>query len=184
MILVPKVLLVAVVACAAVILSPTVRAQTEGEAADADGVQVVRRIEGAFDIAVAVQPSQPLVGPVHFVVTVLEAGTASPVDRATIKITVTSPGGDALEVRAVGTPQSLGEYRANLTLGSSGEWTLTVELEREGMGSATIEVPLVIGEWPLPAGNAGTLVWFFILVVLAGGALYVWRRSRSLTARG
>ena len=184
MFLATRITLAALVALAVAILSPPARAQTEGEGTAADKLQVLHRVQGAFDVAVAVQPGEPVVGPVHIVVTVLDVETRLPVDRAAVVITATSPGGDAIEVRGVSTPQSRGEYRANLSFKSAGEWVLTVDLEREGMGSATVDAPLVVGGRPLPAGRVGTLVWFLVLAALFGGALYVWRRSRAATAGG
>jgi hypothetical protein len=164
-------------------LASAVQAQTGSEGVADEGLELVHRVEGPFDIAIAVLPADTVVGQLHLVVTVLDAETSSPVDGAVIKIVARSPDGDALEVRAVSAPPAVEEYHANLTLGSAGRWTLAVELEREGMGAVALETPLVVGEPALSAGRLGTLVWLVVIAAFFGGGLHLWRRSRAITSR-
>ena len=60
-----------------------------------------------------------------------------------------------------------------------------IQVRSERLGEATVEVPLKIEEQRITPGSSGTWVFLGLLVVLAGGATYVWysaRRQRRAAA--
>jgi hypothetical protein len=74
-------------------------------------------------------------------------------------------------------------YDANLALEPGGQWTVSVEVSKDGMGSASHEVSLTVADLPLSAGLAGTLLWLSTTAVLITGGMYLWRRSRAALSR-
>ena len=155
--------------------SPWGHALAHGEA-----LEIFRGREGPFEIVVSVQPNPPLVGTLHFSVTPINPESGTLLLNTEITIIANDPEGKpAYQVRAVNSPLSVELYDANMTVETPGDWTISVEVSREAQGTATFNFPLHIGEQALPPANIGTLVWLTVLVVLAGGATYVWYRSRQ-----
>ena len=155
-------------------VSNAVSAQGEGEGAR----ELFRETVEQFELALSVEPAEVVAGVVHLAVTVLVAGELTPVVGAAVNIVATASDGSALQSRAVSEPARPGIYDANLSIEPGGLWTVTVDVSKDGLGSARHEVSLVVGDLPLSAGLAGTLLWFLMTVALVGGAMYLWRRSR------
>ena len=176
-----RVLTVTLVAAVAALLASGVYAHDELPVEDS--LEIFRRVEGPFEIAITVQPGETVVGPVHLVVAVLDAETSAPVDGAVITIVASDPDGEPMgQVRALNTPEAIEEYHANLDLEFSGVWTLAVEIKKEGMSGVAFQAAFFVAERPLPPGQAGTLLWLAVFAALIGGVLYLWRRSRAITA--
>lgn len=151
--------------------------------AHGDATEIFRGTEGAYELVLAVQPEETVVGTIHITITPFDAATSMLVDSAEIVIVAHDPeGAPTYQARAINTPASPEYYDANITFESDGEWTLMVSVDHATLGKATFSVPLGVGELPVPAGSGGAVVWLFVLVVLAGGATYVWRTSRRRTA--
>ena len=169
--------LIALVVALAAILSVTntVSAQGEGE-----GVrELFRETVEPFELALSVEPAEVVAGFIHLSVTVLVAGESTPVVGAVVNIVGTASDGSALQSRAVSEPTRPGIYDANLSMEPGGLWTVTVEVSKDGLGTATHEVSLTVGNLPLSAGLVGTLLWFLTTAALLGGGIYLWRRSRT-----
>jgi hypothetical protein len=169
--------LIALVVALAAILSVTntVSAQGEGEGAR----ELFRETVEPFELALSVEPAEVVAGFIHLSVTVLVAGESTPVVGAVVNIVGTASDGSALQSRAVSEPSRPGIYDANLSMEPGGLWTVTVEVSKDGLGTATHEVSLTVGNLPLSAGLVGTLLWFLTTAALLGGGIYLWRRSRT-----
>jgi|GEM_PF-1670426 hypothetical protein len=169
--------LIALVVALAAILSVTntVSAQGEGEGAR----ELFRETVEPFELALSVEPAEVVAGFIHLSVTVLVAGESTPVVGAVVNIVGTASDGSALQSRAVSEPTRPGIYDANLSMEPGGLWTVTVEVSKDGLGTATHEVSLTVGNLPLSAGLVGTLLWFLTTAALLGGGIYLWRRSRT-----
>lgn len=148
--------------------------------AHSDATEIFRATEGAYELVLAVQPEETVVGTTHITITPFDATISAPVDRAEIVIVAHNPdGAPTYQVRAVNTPASAEYYDANITFESPGDWTLMVSVDHTSLGKASFSVPLRVGELPVAAGGlASTIVWLFVLATLAGGATYVWRTTR------
>jgi hypothetical protein len=169
--------LTALVMALAAILSfaNVVSAQDEGEGAR----ELFRETVEPFELALSVEPAEVVAGFIHLSVTVLVAGESTPVASAVVNVIGTDSQGAALQSRAVSEPSRPGIYDANLSMEPGGLWTVTVEVSKDGLGSASHEVSLVVGNLPLSAGWAGTFLWFLTTAALVGGGIYLWRRSRG-----
>jgi len=169
--------LIALIVALAAILSVAngISAQVEGEG----DRELFRETVEPFELALHVQPAEVVAGVVHLSVTVLVAGESTPVVGAVVNIVATASDGSALQSRAVSEPTRPGIYDANLSMEPGGLWTVTVDVSKDGLGSASHEVSLVVGNLPLSAGLAGTLLWFLTTAALVGWGIYLWRRSRT-----
>ena len=151
---------------------------------DEDGArELFHETSGTFDIRLQVEPAEVVAGVVHFVLTVLVAGDSAPVDGAIVNIVATDPEGSAVQSRAVSAPGSPGIYEANLVLEPGGLWSIAVDVNEEGLGSASHEVSLAVAELDLSAGLAGTILWLLTTVAFVAGGMYLWRRSRAALSR-
>jgi hypothetical protein len=155
----------------------------------ANAVSAQGEVEGArelfrvtvepFELALSVEPAEVVAGFIHLSVTLLVAGESTPVMGAVVNVVATASDGSALQSRAVSEPTRPGIYDANLSMEPGGLWTVTVDVSKDGLGSASHEVSLEVGDLPLSAGLAGTLLWFLTTAALLGGGMYLWRRSRN-----
>ena len=173
---IPKLLLLALIVLTAGSLPPAWgRAVAHG-----GGVEIFRGTQGAYEIIVGMRPETPVVGSMHFSVTPRDPATKTLLLNVQITIVAHDPSGEpAYQVRAVNSPLVIEFYDANITIESPGDWTLQVKVHREALGTETFVVPLSVGEQGLTPSNVGTVVWLAVLGTLAGGAIYVWYRSRK-----
>ncbi len=171
----PRLMAMAMALAAILSIANAVSAQDEGEGA----LELFRETVEPFELALSVEPAEVVAGFIHLSVTVLVAGESTPVVGAVVNVVGTDSGGSALQSRAVSEPSRPGIYDANLAMEPGGLWTVTVEVSKDGLGSASHEVSLVVRNLSLSAGLAGTLLWFLITAALVGGGMYLWRRSRG-----
>ena len=172
-------------AVAALVVLALLAFATPTALANGAGAEIFRGVEGPFQLVVRVQPEEPALGAVHVTFEPTMAATGQPVEDAMIGVLAKdAEGAERYQVRAVNTPQERQYYDANITFHEAGEWTLVVDVEQPGTGSATFEVPMTVVPQQIPArGVAGTLVFVLISGALVGGVLFVWYQSRRALAR-
>ena len=134
---------------------------------------------GPFNVVFITTPFLTAVGQVHLTVNLSEAATDEPVDGAIVKIRADHEEEESIEVRALNTPEDEEAYKANMTLMDSGVWTFVIDVDKEGLEPASFEVPVLVAEPALPAGEAGTFVWIIVFLALIGGVLFLWNKSRK-----
>ena len=135
---------------------------------------------GPFEVVFITEPFLTAVGQVHITVKLREAATGEPVDGAIVKLRADHEEEESIEVRALNTPDDEEAYKANMTLIESGVWTFVIDVDKEGLEPTTFEVPVLVAEPALPAGEAGTFVWILVFVALIGGVLFLWNKSRKI----
>jgi hypothetical protein len=145
--------------------------------------ELLHETSGNFDVRLQVEPAEVVAGVVHFVVAVLAAGDSTPVEGAVVNIVATDSEGSAVQSRAVSAPRNPGVYEANLVLEPGGPWAISVDVDEEGLGSTSLEVPMTVAELELSAGWVGTILWMVTTAALVAGGLYLWRRSRTALSR-
>ena len=163
-----------------VMLLPGVRPALGHERA----VEIFREVDGQFEIVVAALPEKPKVGTVHFSVTPLEAATGAVVSDANVTLTVRR-GSDQRPIvaRAVNTPAAPQYYDANITFAAAGDWSMTVEVQSDDLGEATVEMTLGVDDLRITPSSAGSYVLLVIVILLVGGAVHLWLSSRRARAR-
>ena len=134
---------------------------------------------GPFKVVFIMEPFLTAVGQVHFTVKLREAATDEPVDGAIVKIRADHEEEESIEVRVLNTPEDEEAYKANMTLMESGVWTFVIDVDKEGLEPISLEVPVLVAEPALPAGEAGTFVWILVFLALIGGVLFLWNKSRK-----
>ena len=134
---------------------------------------------GPFKVVFITTPFFTAVGQTHFTVKIREAATDEPVDGAIVKIRADHDEEESIEVRALNTPDDEESYKANMTLMEPGGWTFVIDVDKEGLEPISLEVPVLVAEPALPAGEAGTFVWILVFVALIGGVLFLWNKSRK-----
>ena len=135
---------------------------------------------GPFKVVFITEPFLTAVGQVHITVKLREAATDEPVDGAIVKLRADHEEGESIEVRALNTPDDEESYKANMTLIESGVWTFVIDVDKEGLEPISLEVPVLVAEPALPAGEAGTFVWIIVFLALIGGVLFLWNKSRKI----
>ncbi len=172
-------------AAAAIVVLALLASATPAALANGAGAEIFRGVEGPFQLVVRVQPEEPVLGAVHLTFEPTMAATGEPVEDAMVGVLAKdAEGAERYQVRAVNTPQERQYYDANITFHEAGEWTLVVDIEQPGTGSATFEVPMTVAPQLIPArAVAGTLVFVLISGALVGGVLLVWYQSRRALRR-
>ena len=175
----------AVAAAAVAVALALAAASSPAALANGAGAEIFRGTEGPFQLVVRVQPEEPALGAVHVTFEPTNAETSEPVEDAMIDVLAKdAEGAERYRVRAVNTPGERQYYDANITFHEAGEWTLVVDVEQPGTGSATFEVPMTVVPQQIPArGVAGTLVFLLISGALVGGVALVWYQSRRALRR-
>ncbi len=135
---------------------------------------------GPFEVVFITEPFLTAVGQVHITVKLAEAATGEPVDGAIVKVRADHDEEESIEVRALNTPEDEESYKANMTLIESGVWMFVIDVDKDGLEPITFEVPVLVAEPALPAGEAGTFVWIIVFVALIGGVLFLWNKSRKI----
>ncbi len=145
----------------------------------ASAQEVFRGTEGGYEISVTIEPEAPTVGVVHFTIVPLDGATSRPVEVARVRLTANDPAGQpAYTSLALSSPASPGEYEANLTIETPGDWTLTVDVESDELGEASFTAPLQIVGEPIEASVGAAILWALLTSVLVLGAAYLWIMSR------
>ena len=123
----PRLFLLCLVSAAALLFT----AAFALDAASANGsvrLVVIDEVAGPYLIRVGVLPADPIVGPLHVSILLLEADAQSPVEDATVKVGVSGPGAPA-QTEAVNSPQSPQLYEGNLILDALGDWDVTMDID-------------------------------------------------------
>ena len=147
-----------------------------------DGFEVRPKYDGEvgpFKVVFITEPFFTAVGQTHFIVKLREAATDEPVDGAIVKLRADHEEEESIEVRVLNTPEDIETYHANMTLLESGVWTFVIDVDKEGLEPISLEVPVLVAEPALPAGEAGTFVWIVVFLALIGGVLFLWNKSRK-----
>lgn len=160
-----------------VLFSPMLESEVN---ANGDSVEIFRERSGPYEVVLGVLPQQPTVGTIHLTITPIDAQTSEPVKNSQITIVAYDPSGKpAYKVRALNTPNNPTYYDANLTVPKPGIWILKLSIENELLGNITINAPLTVERQSIPPSPWGTAIWLIVLITITGGALQLWRRSRS-----
>ena len=168
------VLLASVVLLASAALSCTASVSANGNT-----VEILRTVEGSYEVVVGVLPERPTVGVVHFSIAPLDAGARLPVTDAQVLIVANDEQGvPTYQAPALNTPSAPQYYDANITFESPGTWNLVIDVRSPKLGAARIELPFHVESQALPPGLQGTIVWLVLLAVLFAGTAYVWSTAR------
>ncbi len=147
--------------------------------AHGQGRIVYQGVDGSFEITVRIHPKEPAVGLVHFSITPLDPGTKALILGCEVNLIAVDPEGtEVYQSRALNSPLSQQYYDANLTIGSSGEWTVRVEALHEERGTASFIVPLSIAEPMLPSSATGGFVLLGVVAFLISGVVYLCYQSK------
>ena len=147
--------------------------------ANGDAVEIFRGRDGAYEVIVAILPEEPTVGTVHFSITPLVAETSAPVTDAEIIVVAIDPEGEpTYQARALNSPDSPQSYDANIIFESQGPWTMSVDINSDGAGDATVVFLLELGAQPIESSPAGAVVLLAVLATLIGGGVWVWHSGR------
>lgn len=147
-------------------------------------VEVYRGRQGPYEMAMSMLPETPLVGIVHFVVTLTDAGSGQPVTEAEVLLVVDDEEGKpTYQSLALNSPADRERYQANFSFERAGEWSIRVRVTEKERAAAEFTVPLTVGEIALGPGLAGTYIWLLVVVVLVGGAFFIFRSARRSKAK-
>jgi hypothetical protein len=147
-------------------------------------VEIFREVDGQFEIVVAALPENPVVGTVHFSVTPMEAATGAVASDANVTLTVRrGPDQRPIVARAVNTPAAPQFYDANVTFATAGDWSMTVDVQSDELGEATVEVLLRVDDQRITPNSAAGYVFLGVVALLVGGAVHLWLSSRRARAR-
>ena len=134
-------------------------------------------------MGLAVLPYPPKVGHVHFSITLSDAETSLDVTDAEVTIVANDEGGEpTYQARALNTPQEPRFYDDEHQLQGSGKLVTGGEGRQPRSGRHDLQrVPLEIEMQSIAAAPEGTLVFIGLMIVLVGGATYVWYSARRRT---
>lgn len=143
--------------------------------------QIFHEKHGEFDISISIQPFIPVVGTSHIIVTIHDNKNGQPIDSAKIIMTASHDEEESIQIQAVNKPDTPENYHANITVMESGTWTFLIEIQKSGLDTVSLEIPVLFGEPPLPSNQAGSLLWIIVFLSLIGGILFLWNRSRNIS---
>ena len=89
---------------------------------------VIDEVAGPYLLRVGVLPADPIAGPLHLSILILDAETQEAVEDATVRVSVSGAGTPA-ETDAANSPQSPELYEGNLWLDALGDWEVTLNID-------------------------------------------------------
>ena len=153
-------------------------------AANGNSFEIFRERAGNYEVSVGVLPETPVIGQLHVTVTPFEASSGDPVTDATVTVVASKDDGASRYISpALNTPAEPNSYDANFKLSSPGDWTLSVDVASDSLGSATFNVGLKVKNLEYSFVGAGFFVWLLTTAAFVGGGLYVWRSARRARER-
>ncbi len=171
-----------VVAAAVALLTALALGLPDSARAQVEAKEIFRHRQGGYEMGLAVLPYPPKVGHVHFSITLSDVETSSDVTDAEITIVANDEGGEpAYQALALNTPQEPRFYEANISFRAAGSWSLEVKIDSPRLGATTFSVPMEVEIQSIAAAPEGTLVFIGLMIVLVGGAAYVWYSARRRT---
>ena len=171
-----------VVAAAVALLTVLALGLPDSAQAQVEATEIFRHRQGGYEMGLAVLPYPPKVGHVHFSITLSDVETSSDVTDAEITIVANDEGGEpAYQALALNTPQEPRFYEANISFRAAGSWSLEVRVDSPRLGATTFSVPMEVEIQSIAAAPEGTLVFIGLMIVLVGGATYVWYSARRRT---
>ena len=175
----------ALMAMAVVSITIAIWSYGAGDAgANGNSFEIFRERAGNFEVAVGVQPETPVIGQLHVTVTPLDASSGDPVTDATVTVVASKDDGASRYISpALNSPADPNSYDANFKLSSPGDWTLSVDVASDSLGSATFSVGLKVKNLEYSLVGAGFFVWLLTTAAFVGGGLYVWRSARRARER-
>ena len=135
--------------------------------------------DDSFEIVVGIQPEKPIIGTVHFSVTLSDMNTKLPISDA--KITLMAEKNEShikYQAKALNFPSSPNYYDTNITFKSAGLWTLIVSVQTKEIEESTFIIPLDVGNQSITPGIAGNFVFLAVLTLLFLGVTYIVHKSR------
>ena len=135
-------------------------------------------VAGPYLLRVGVLPADPIAGPLHLSILILDAQSQQAIEDAAVRVTVAGAGTPE-ETDAVNSPQNPELYEGNLWLDALGDWEVTLDIDSPA-GPAT-------HAFNVQAREEGGFNLMFVIVVAAAvlvvGSL-VWsqvQRRRRVT---
>ena len=89
---------------------------------------VLDEIAGPYQLRVGILPAEPIAGPLHVSILILDAVTKESVEDATVRVSASGPGTPG-ETEAVNSPQEPQLYEGNLWLDALGDWQVTMDID-------------------------------------------------------
>ena len=89
---------------------------------------VIDEVAGPYLLRVGILPADPIAGPLHASIRVVNDDTEEAVEDATIRVSLAGPGTPG-QTEAVSSPQDPSLYEGNLWLDALGDWQVTLEID-------------------------------------------------------
>ena len=89
---------------------------------------VIDEVAGPYLLRVGVLPADPIAGPLHVSILILDAESGEAVEDATVRVEAAGAG-TPNDTDAVNSPQSLELYEGNLFLDALGDWEVTLNID-------------------------------------------------------
>ena len=96
---------------------------------------VIDEVAGPYLLRVGILPADPIAGPLHVSIRLLDSQSQEAIEDATIRVSLAGPGTPG-QTEAVSSPQDPSLYEGNLWLDALGEWQVTLDIDSP-TGSAT-----------------------------------------------
>ena len=123
---------------------------------------VIDEVAGPYQLRVGVLPGNPIAGPLHLSIRIVEAEGGAEVHDAAVRISANGPG-TVSRGEAVNSPQTPQLYEGNLWLDALGDWTISLEIDgAPGAATHTFDVR---------ASNESRFNLMFVIVAVAAALL-------------
>ena len=141
---------------------------------------VIDEVAGPYQLRVGILPADPILGPLHLSILILEAQDQSPVEDAAVSISASGAGTPG-EAEAVNSPQEPQLYEGNLWLDALGDWAVTLDIDSPA-GPAT-------HTFNVRARNEGGFNLMFVIaaaaaVLVVGSLVWSQLQRRRRLSRG
>ena len=137
------------------------------------GLEVVRKQNGPYVVAIRILPEVPRLGSVNFTVTVESVSGSALVEGADVEVVATNPDGEPDWLSpAISFPRNPTSYVGDGQFEQSGTWKIEVRVSGPE-GEATVEFQLEVRPLGRSRITGGSVALAIALLAAAGGATWV-----------
>ena len=159
-------------------------APAHAQQAEQETTQIYDAVQGPYRVVTTIEPAEPKLGVVHFVIDVTHADSGLPAEGLEMLLVAHDyEDTPTYQVRAISAPSNRSQYIGNITLEEPGNWTINAKITTADGAQIVYPMPLHVGELFVAPGAAGTWVLLLIIAGFLGVGSYLVISARRIQRR-